>query len=72
MAEKDMVKIGLEEEKKEHPWMSPENLKKLVDDHINIDPEYYEDEDEDEDDKEEETGIKTSGYTKQPNGKKAY
>lgn len=41
------IKFGMQEEAKEHAWMSPSQIRRLVTDHLKMDPNYYE-EDEDE------------------------
>lgn len=62
----DQIKKGLAEERKEHKWMNKETVKKLVMDHLAIDPEYY-GEDDDEDEEYDTEEIKppegTKGYT---------
>jgi hypothetical protein len=42
------VNKGLQEESSEHPWLSPAQARRLVMDHLKIDPNYYGDEEEDE------------------------
>jgi hypothetical protein len=37
---------GMKEESKEHPEFSKDVIKKLVRDHLKMDPEYYEDDDD--------------------------
>lgn len=68
----DQIKIGIAEESKEHKWMDKETVKKLVSDHLAIDPEYYgENNDEDDEEEKPEPDDKVNGYTK-PRTKKAY
>lgn len=47
------VNRGLQEEAKEHPWMDPKMLRKLVTDHLKMDEDYYETEEEPETDAKE-------------------
>lgn len=41
-ADNDVIKKGMDEERKEHPELSDVMLRKLVDDHLKKDPKYYE------------------------------
>lgn len=49
----ECLAAGIKDETKEHPWLSKSQVERLVKDHLDIDPEYYESEEEDEEDKEE-------------------
>lgn len=41
------MKAGIAEESKEHTWLTSAQIKRLVSDHLAMDPEYYEEEDKD-------------------------
>ena len=43
---------GMQDEAKEHPWMDPKTLRRLVTDHLRQDEDYYETEEEPETDEE--------------------
>jgi hypothetical protein len=43
----EQEKLGIAEESREHPWLTKEQIKRLVADHYKQDPEYYDPEEED-------------------------
>lgn len=41
----DDLKRGIADESDEHPWLTVEQVRRLVQDHLDIDEDYYEDAD---------------------------
>jgi hypothetical protein len=42
--DREAYEFALKEEAKEHSWLDASQVKRLVKDHLSMDPEYYEDE----------------------------